>query len=111
MTPLLFAATRKGLFTITRNGNSRWDIGGPALLGDNVSAVLADSRGGAVYAALEHGHFGVKLQRSRDGGQAWEEIAPPAFPKQPEGETDQDGFGRPLPWKVVKLWSLEAGNA
>ena len=110
-TPLLYVATRKGLFTIAPNGRSGWGIVRTAFLGDNLSLVLPDSRDGTVYAALDHGHFGVKLQRSRDGGVTWEETAPPAFPKQPDGETDHDGFGRPLPWKVVKVWALEPGHA
>jgi hypothetical protein len=110
MTPLLHVATRKGLFTIARNGGARWGVARTAFLGDNVSMALSDGRDGALYAALEHGHFGVKLHRSRNGGESWQELAPPAFPKQPEGEADHDAFGRPLPWKVVKIWSLEAGH-
>jgi hypothetical protein len=109
--PLLHVATRKGLFTIARSSQGHWAISRTAFLGDTFTLVLPDQRDGAIYAAFEHGHFGVKLHRSRDGGATFEEIAAPAFPKQPEGETDRDGFGRPLPWKVVKLWSLEPGHA
>ncbi len=105
----IHVATRKGLFTLERNG--RWAITHAAFLADNVSMVLADPRDGTVYAAIEHGHFGCKMHRSRDGGSTWEECAVPAYPPQPEGEEDRDTWGKPLPWKLVKVWALEAGGA
>src|SRR3954452_24219436 len=70
----LWVATRKGLFTLERD-RGRWAIGRASFLGDHVSMVLPDGRDGSVYAALDHGHFGVKLHRSRDGGETWQEIA------------------------------------
>jgi hypothetical protein len=103
------AATRKGLFRLDRKGNA-WAVGQVDFLGDNVSSVLADPRDGRLYAALEHGHFGVKLHRSAGIGHPWEEIAAPTYPKQPEGETDTDGMGKTIPWNTVKLWTLEAGG-
>jgi photosystem II stability/assembly factor-like uncharacterized protein len=36
-----------------------------------------------VFAALNLGHFGVKLHRSDDGGKTWSELQPPRFPKEP----------------------------
>ena len=85
MSRRLFVATRKGLFTIERNGGGSWAVTRAAFLGDNVSMMLSDPRDGSAYAALEHGHFGAKLHRSRDGGGTWEECAVPAYPPQPEG--------------------------
>jgi hypothetical protein len=110
MSDRILVATRKGLFTVERKQKA-WGIGKPEFLGDNVSAVLADPRDGSRYAALEHGHFGVKLHRSPASGKPWQECAAPAYPKQPEGETDTDGMGKPIPWNTVKLWTLEAGGA
>ena len=75
----LYVATRKGLFVIVDG-----KIGAPHFLGDPVTAVLADGRD--LYAALNLGHFGVKLRRSSNGGEAWEEIAAPAYPPQPAEE-------------------------
>ncbi|MEO8038808.1 MAG: exo-alpha-sialidase, partial [Betaproteobacteria bacterium] len=95
-------ATRKGLFTLTHTRGA-WRIGAPAFLGDPVSMMLDDPRDGALYAALNLGHFGVKLRRSRDDGKSWEELAGPAFPPQPEGAEGS-------PWKLVQIWSLEAGT-
>ncbi len=95
-------STRKGLFTITRRGG-KWDIGTPEFLGDPVTLTLDDARGGALYAALNLGHFGVKLRRSRDDGKSWEELEAPAYPQQPEGATG-------APWKLVQIWSLETAG-
>jgi hypothetical protein len=95
-------ATRKGLFTVTRRGG-RWEVGTPAFLGDPVTLSLDDARDHALYAALNLGHFGVKLRRSRDDGKNWEELEAPAYPPQPESAPG-------APWKLVQIWSLEAGG-
>jgi hypothetical protein len=104
------AATRKGLFRLSKNGGG-WAIARASFLGQPVSMVLPDPRDGSIYAALDLGHFGVKLHRSRDGGECWEELAAPAFPKQPEGSIDTMPDGKPWPWRVEKIWALEPGPA
>ncbi len=106
----LYLATRKGLFTAEPAG-SGWAITAAAFLGDNVPMVLPDRRDGALYAALEHGHFGVKLHRSRNGGQTWDQVATPTYPKMPEGVEDRDPSGRLIPWKLEHVWALEPGLA
>ena len=96
----LYVGTRKGLFIIDAGD---WRIGKPHFLGDPVSAVLADGK--SLYAALNLGHFGVKLHRSDNGGETWSEVAAPAYPPKPEGTDDK------VPWKLVQIWTLEgAGN-
>ena len=65
-------------------GQVGWAVTDAAFLGDNVTLALHDPRDGTDYAALNHGHFGVKLHR-RDKGGAWTEIAAPAYPPKPEG--------------------------
>jgi hypothetical protein len=74
MSDTLLVSTRKGLFTVSRKRGA-WAISAVDFLGDNVSVTLADHRDGRRYAALDHGHFGVKLHRSTATG--WEEIAAP----------------------------------
>ncbi len=109
----LQVATRKGLFTFAKNGKGTkkaWNINRVDFLADHVSNVLQDPRDGAIYAALDHGHFGVKLHRADRGGD-FKEIAVPAYPEVPEGFVDKDGFGRPLKWDLVKVWGLTAGGA
>lgn len=100
----LHVATRKGLFTITRRGRG-WRIDEPAFRGAPVSMVLADPRDGALLAALDHGHFGVKLHRRT--GRTWQEVAVPAYPQLPKGKVEKDGIGRPIPRKLKLIWSLE----
>lgn len=107
MRDAIHVSTRKGLFTLRRNG--RWDIAESAFVGDNVTLAMRDPRNGYEYAALDHGHFGVKLHR-RKPGEAWQEITTPAFPPQPEGRVDHDGWGRVLPWTVMRVWALEPGG-
>lgn len=105
----LHVATRKGLFTIRREGRG-WQIGTPDFLGRNVSAVLSDPRDGALYAALEHRRSGPRLHRLAAGAEAWDEVTAPALPPQPEGVEDRDPVsGRPIPWTVTRIWALEAG--
>jgi len=107
MSDKLLVSTRKGLFTVMRNGG-QWDISGANFLGDNVTLTLTDPRDGKSYAALDHGHFGVKLHRSTANG--WEEIAVPAYPPKPEGYEEKDMWGRELNWTTNKIWALAAGG-
>ncbi len=64
MSDKLLISTRKGLFTVARRPIGHWEIESVDFLGDNVSLTLTDPRDGRTYAALDHGHFGVKLHRS-----------------------------------------------
>lgn len=83
MSDKLFVATRKGLFIFERRSSAEvhdWAISTVAFLGDPVSAVLLDSRSGVLYCALNLGHFGVKLHRSKDHGICWQECATPTYP-------------------------------
>jgi hypothetical protein len=102
MTDRLDVATRKGLFELAPH-NGVWEVSDAQFLGDPVSAVLA-APDGAVYAALDLGHFGAKLWRRMPGGD-WNELAVPVFPPKPDG----DGHD-PHPWSLGKIWVLEPGG-
>ena len=103
MSDRLYVATRKGLFTIERDGKT-WDISGASFVGDPVSMLLDDARDGTLYAALNLGHFGVKLHRSTDRGATWEECKAPAFPGQSDdAEKESEGPS------VFQVWELVAG--
>ena len=103
MSDRVYAATRKGLFELERGVSGRWEMGQVSFLGDPVSVVLDDPRDGALYAALNLGHFGVKLHRSEDRGRTWTECRAPAFPVAPEGETDAAP-------SVHQVWALAVGG-
>src|SRR4051794_5408871 len=104
MSDRLYVATRKGLFMLDRK-DGRWPLCEPAFLGDPVTAILPDARDGTLYVALNLGHFGVKMRRSRDAGRTWEEHAVPTYPAQPESAPKDPA------WKLVQIWSLETGGA
>lgn len=120
----LYIATRKGLFTAQRtrgrgggtpSDTPSWQLTGASFLGDEVSMVLPDPRTDRLYAALRLGHYGVKLHRSADGGESWQECASPAYPPRPaEADTRRRRAGPAgedeSPWTVLQIWALEAGS-
>jgi photosystem II stability/assembly factor-like uncharacterized protein len=102
MAQRLLIGTRKGLFILERAEGS-WRVAEHAFRGDPVTMALHDPRDGTLYAALNLGHFGIKLHRSGDGGGTWEELAAPAYPAQEEASEDAPS--------VDLIWSLEAAGA
>jgi photosystem II stability/assembly factor-like uncharacterized protein len=111
MSEHLLVGTRKGLFRIEKSGDEGWAVTRGSLLGDPVSMLLAEPGGQRIHAALSLGHFGVKLRRSEDGGETWEEAAVPTFPPKPEGLEDKDPMrGLDIPWTAQSIWSMECGG-
>ena len=100
----LYVASRKGLIEVHRDGGS-WQVGRHHFLAEPVSAFLRDPRDGHLYAALNLGHFGVKLRKSTDGGSSWQEMPLPSYPEAAEGE---DRAKAPA---LVMIWTLVAGGA
>ncbi|QYF95041.1 exo-alpha-sialidase [Massilia sp. PAMC28688] len=98
-----YLSTRKGLFEL-RQEAGRWQVAHRHFLGEPVSMALADRRDGTLYAALNLGHFGVKLHRRDPGSDSWTEVAAPAYPPKPADSTD------PVEWKNRLIWALEAGG-
>jgi photosystem II stability/assembly factor-like uncharacterized protein len=106
MADRLLVSTRKGLFSLLR-GAAGWAVERVAFLGENVT--LAHPTAEGWYAALNLGHFGVKLKFSPDRGATWEDRAVPAYP---DGETVPSGDGKPPTPATLKLiWALESGDA
>ncbi len=106
MTDRAWLATRKGLIELRRSAGA-WRIAHTSFLGDPVSMLLppqADGpHAGQMLAALNLGHFGVKLHRSADGGRQWQEVAAPVYPPQPADATGPA-------WKLGLVWSLAAAH-
>jgi hypothetical protein len=103
----LLVSTKKGLFTLDRTA-SGWRVGRVSFLAENVTLAHADPQHGGTFAALNLGHFGVKLKFSPDGGVTWEERAVPAYP---EGETIATADGKPPAPATLKLiWAIESGG-
>jgi photosystem II stability/assembly factor-like uncharacterized protein len=101
----LLVSTRKGLFHLVR-GERGWITKSPFFVGDNVSLALAT--GNTWYAALNLGHFGVKLKSSTDAVKTWNELAVPAYP---EGAVIATADGKPpTPATLKQFWALESHN-
>jgi len=100
----IHVATRKGLFTVERTGEGvdSWRVSGVDFLGDPVTMVLEDPRDGALYAALNLGHFGPKLHRRDAPGGDWREVAVPRHDTAP---------GQDEAPSVRQVWELTAGGA
>ena len=74
--------------------------------------LLTEADGQRIHAALDLGHFGVKLHRSEDAGESWSEAAVPVFPPKPDDIEDKDPMrGIDLPWSTQMIWSLETAGA
>jgi photosystem II stability/assembly factor-like uncharacterized protein len=133
----LIVGTRKGLFVFDADGSGtrRWRQAAHHFVGEPVSSALVDPRDGTLYAALNLGHFGVKLHRLRAGASEWEPCTTPVYPPQPEmayaegvgaaSESDKnvrsassqaaggengEPAAEPL-WSLEQIWTLEAGGA
>jgi hypothetical protein len=108
-------ATRKGLFELHRSPEG-WKIVRISFLGDPVTMVLPPQPDGPwrgrMLAALNLGHFGVKLHASDDEGQTWREVATPQYPPQPADLPATPNAMGVLPpaWKLVMIWALEAAH-
>lgn len=112
MSNQILIATRKGLFSFA-SAQSAWSLKQTAFLGDNVTLVMRDPRDGRLFAALDHGHFGIKLHRSADEGKTWQEIATPTYPTLPEdAEPEISPMNqKPVPYNCELIWALAAGGA
>ena len=94
-----WVATRKGLFELRPSGGT-WRIQRVSFLGEPVTMLLPPDGQGRMLAALNLGHYGVKLHASGDAGATWQEVSTPSFPEQPQAAAGP-------PWKLALIWSLE----
>jgi hypothetical protein len=117
MSDRILLGTRKGLIIIERRSNG-WRTAGLAHAGAPVCYAARDPRSGAIWAALDHGHWGSKLSVSRDNGGTW---ADSGQVKYPEGaryaefnifEADESGQPKQAirDAKLLKLWCFAFGN-
>lgn len=121
MGKLILVGTRKGtvLFDHTDSG---WRARPIAHRGIPVCYAARDPRDGTLWASLDHGHWGPKLSRSRDGGATWEDMlsikypegaryivkylpTPDFDPAVPEGQPEYRNA------TVFKIWNIAFGSA
>lgn len=98
----MILGTRKGLLVYERSGDE-WRFSRLAHCGIPVPFATLDPRTGTLWATLDHGHWGQKLQRSSNLGETWEEIE---APKYPEGEEIKEGLAA----TVKYLWVVQPGG-
>ena len=103
----MLRSDKKGTVYVDR-GDIEWAISRAAFVGDNVTLIMHDPRNGDLFAALNHGHFGIKLHRSRDGGRNLERNPAPQYPAMPEGyDAKTASFtGKALEWSLKLIWGL-----
>ena len=105
-----WVATRKGLFPI-RFEDGRPSLGLPEFVGAPVTNAVRDPRDGAIYASVDHGHFGVHLHRSDDGGDSWVEIAAPEYPPKPDDVVHLNPMSqKEVVWATQLGWTIEPGH-
>ncbi|HVS98666.1 MAG TPA: hypothetical protein VHE54_19370 [Puia sp.] len=102
MQSTLLLGTRKGLIAYHQS-SARWEVENVSFEGQPVSIAYSDPRNGTWWACLDHGHWGVKLHRSRDRGATWQEVPAPAYP---EGEEVKDG----VPATTRYIWAMMHGG-
>lgn len=112
MAQRILVGTRKGLFVYGRTSTG-WKVEAVHFRGEPLSVVLSDPRDGALYAALNLGHFGAKLWRLDSGADTWEECAVPAFPVDAlvnAGPPIGDAPPKTKPATLSEIWALETSG-
>jgi hypothetical protein len=117
----LLLATRKGVLILDRTA-AGWKPRPIAHAGVNVCFAARDPRDGTLWASLDHGHWGPKMSRSRDGGATWEDAPSIKYPEgarfvaqyMPLPGEDPDEIGKRPKYKdatLLKTWFLAFGGA
>lgn len=104
----LILGTRKGLLILQRQGQT-WGLLQEHLPGVPFSYAMRDHRTGVLWACADHGHWGQKLYRSRDGGKTLEEAPAPQYPAEATiYDVWEDGAQKPA--TLTYLWTIVPGG-
>ncbi|MBW2941581.1 WD40/YVTN/BNR-like repeat-containing protein [Zhongshania aquimaris] len=120
MSNLIMLGTRKGTVIIDRI-NGTWQARAINHPGIPVCYAARDPRDGTMWASLDHGHWGPKLSRSRDGGITWEDVLTVNYPDgaryiaqvlptpdfDPEAPVGEPSYADAT---VYKIWNLAFGS-
>jgi photosystem II stability/assembly factor-like uncharacterized protein len=104
----LLIGTKKGAFILTSDGKRKiWDVQGPHFAGWNVYHIKGSPADpDTLYASQHTSWFGQVMQRSRDGGQTWEQAGGKFdYATKPGPHLWYDG--KPHPWEFARVWHVE----
>lgn len=121
MAKSILLGTRKGTVIIDRN-ESGWQPRPILHEGIPVCYAACDPRDGTLWSSLDHGHWGPKLSRSRDGGKTWEDVLSLKYPEGaryivkylPTPDFDPEAPAGDPEYKdatVYKIWNLAFGSS
>ena len=80
MSNTILLGTRKGTVIFDRK-DATWCPRPITHPGIPVCYAARDPRDGTLWASLDHGHWGPKLSRSRDGGESWDDLSSVKYPE------------------------------
>ena len=100
--------TRKGAFIASSDASrKRWEVEGPHFAGWEVYHLKGSPADpNRLYASQSSGWFGQVMQRSNDGGKAWEAVGN-QFAYEGEVGTHTWYDGSPHPYEFKRVWHLE----
>lgn len=121
MATMILLGTRKGTIIVDRVG-AQWRARPIAHAGIPVCYAARDPRDGTLWASLDHGHWGPKLSRSRDGGATWQDLSSLKYPAGaryivkylPTPDFDPAAPAARPEYRdatVYKIWTLAFGHA
>lgn len=99
----LVVGTRKGTLVLEQR-SGQWRVKRESHAGVNVPYAAVDPRTGRLWALLQHGHWGPKMEWSSDWGATWNEVAAPKYPEAARIKDD-------VPATLQYLWVVAPGRA
>ncbi|HXY47134.1 MAG TPA: hypothetical protein VEK13_04475 [Thermoplasmata archaeon] len=109
----ILVGTRKGTYVVEGDPKRvKWRVGPVAHAGSEIYHVVADPRHpGELYAAVNNGFWGPMVQRSRNWGKTWKEIATPLTPggKDRKPAFNEENPSVPVQRPLANLWHIEPG--
>ncbi len=104
----LILGTRKGLIILKENG-AGWEHTHATFPGIPISYAFEDHRNDTLWVCADHGHWGTKLYRSRDGGTTLDEVPAPVYPETAVAYDVWNDFAE-KPAKVTYMWMIVPGG-
>jgi hypothetical protein len=104
---VLVVGSRKGVFVLEA-GRSGWRVASHSHAAAAVPYAFRDHRTGTLWASLDHGHWGSKIQRSSDLGRTWDEVEAPKYPKSARAKPWTTGKTQPA--TLSYIWTIAPGG-